>query len=209
MDESVSKLADSESTACIDLGRLLGQRQAFSLVAGRCSAAEAECIRKLRDEEQYKLLEAEWEDFCPKWLSMCRSNADRIIRTLKEHGPAYFVLAQYTRISPEAFRTIAPAVTEKAIRLNGETIELVAENAKRIAVAVSELRKAAKEEAAAAPPPSIKDRLDALERRCDEVVAEFSQWADAQPSAEDQARLWDVLGKTRLGLSLIEMEIKR
>jgi len=138
---------------------------------------------------------------------MSRSNADRIARVLKEHGPAYFVLAQFTRISPQAFRTIAAAVSDKAIRLNGETIELVAENAERITAAVAELRKAAKEEAELAPTPSTSDRLDALERRCEAVVAEFTELASVKPSSEEQSRLWDVLGKTRLGLSLIELEI--
>src|ERR1700674_660050 len=104
MEETVSKLAERESTA-FDLGKLLGQREAFSLVAGRCSAADAECIRKLRDEGAYKLKE--------------------------EPGPAYFEGAQFTRISPEAYRTIAPAVTGNAIRWNGEAIELVAANAQR------------------------------------------------------------------------------
>jgi hypothetical protein len=116
-------------------------------------------------------------------------------------------LAQFTRISPEAYRIIAPAVTGNAIRWNGEAIELVAENAKRITAAVAELRKAAKEEAAPAPAASTRDRLDDLERRCDAVVAEFGELAGNKPSSEEQSRLWDVLGKTRLGLTLIELEI--
>jgi hypothetical protein len=204
MDESVSKLAESESTA-FDLGKLLGQRQAFSLVAGRCSAAEAECIRKFRDEGQYKLLEEDWAEFCPKFLGMSRSNADRIVRVLNECGPAYFALTQFTRISPEAYRTIAPAVTDQAIRLNGEAIELVSENAKRITAAVAELRKAAKVDAPA--PPSTRDRLDALERRCQAVVAEFSHLAGSTPLCEEQSLLRDVLGRTRVELALIELEI--
>ena len=91
--------------------------------------------------------------------------------------------------------------------MNGETIELVAANAKRITAAVTELRKAAKEEEVPAPAPlSTRNRLDALEQRCDRLVAEFGQLASVTPSCEEQARLWEVLGKTRLGLSLIERQ---
>jgi hypothetical protein len=52
--------------------------------------------------------------------------------------PAYFELAQLTRISPEAYRPIAPAVTSQAICLNGEAIALVAENAGKVAAAARE-----------------------------------------------------------------------
>ena len=38
----------------LDLGTWLGRRQAFAVMAGRCSAADAKCLRELRDTKKYK-----------------------------------------------------------------------------------------------------------------------------------------------------------
>src|ERR1035437_6977939 len=43
----------SDPRAALDLGRLLGQRRAFGAVAGRCSAAHAQLLRRMRDEKLY------------------------------------------------------------------------------------------------------------------------------------------------------------
>jgi hypothetical protein len=40
----------SHEPQVLELGIMHGQRRAFGLVAGRCSAAQAECLRKVRDE---------------------------------------------------------------------------------------------------------------------------------------------------------------
>ena len=38
----------------LDLGRWLGRRPAFALVAGRCSATDTECLRQARQREQHR-----------------------------------------------------------------------------------------------------------------------------------------------------------
>jgi hypothetical protein len=38
-----------------------------------------------------------------------------------------------TRVSPQTFRAIAPAIQDGALRYNGETIELNAENSRKVA----------------------------------------------------------------------------
>ena len=43
----------SDNQQVLELGIMLGQRRAFGLVTGRCSAAQAECLRKVRDEKTY------------------------------------------------------------------------------------------------------------------------------------------------------------
>jgi len=48
----------------LDLGRLLGQRRAFTAVAGRCTAAHAQLLRHIHNEKLYRTLAATWEDFC-------------------------------------------------------------------------------------------------------------------------------------------------
>ena len=47
----------------LELGIMLGQRRAFGLVAGRCSAAQAECLRKVRDEKTYLKFASSWASF--------------------------------------------------------------------------------------------------------------------------------------------------
>ena len=51
-------------------------------------------------------------------------------------------LLTLTRISPETYRAIAPAVKDGALHVDGEAIELNAENSRKVAAAVSRLRRA-------------------------------------------------------------------
>jgi hypothetical protein len=39
-----------------ELGKWIGRTEAFLLVANRCSAAQAECLRNLKESESYKML---------------------------------------------------------------------------------------------------------------------------------------------------------
>src|SRR5437016_2460935 len=94
-----------------DLGEWLGRRQAFGMIAGRCSAAEAECLRRIREEKLYLARVPDWEEFCGRYLNMSRRNADRVIGYLEEFGPSYFQLSQVTRISPDVYRAIKPEIT--------------------------------------------------------------------------------------------------
>jgi hypothetical protein len=126
----------------MELGVVLGQSHAFGLVAGRCSAAQAQTVRRLREEKLFKACCEKWEDFCPQYLKMCRAEADRIIRLLEEFGPTYFELSQVTRISAETYRAIAPAIENGALHFNGEAIPLNTDNSRKLAAAVAEMRSA-------------------------------------------------------------------
>ena len=97
---------------------------AFGLIAGRCSAAQAEGIRRLREQKLYKRCTEKWEDFCQKYLKMSRAEADRTIKLLEEFGATYFELSQLTRVSPETYRLIAPQIENGVLHHNGEAIEL-------------------------------------------------------------------------------------
>src|SRR6185369_10794824 len=114
-----------ESDADFKLGEILGTRRAFSSVAGRCSAADAACLRRLRDEKLFAARTATWDEFCPKFLGMSRANANRVIGYLDEFGPDYFELAQLTRINPTEFRAIAANIKYKAVHWEGEAIALI------------------------------------------------------------------------------------
>ena len=124
------------SRQALDLGRLLGQRRALTAVAGRCTAAHAQLLRRIHDEKLYLPLAATWEGFCGPNLAVSRRHADRLISLLNRFGPIYFELSQLVGISPREYLAIEPAVREHSIVVNGEAISLIPENAPKILEAV-------------------------------------------------------------------------
>ena len=87
-------MRDKKTDEAVDLGKWIGRRQAFALVAGRCSAADAGCIRKMRLEKTYLTLERSWERFCRQHLGVSRAWADRII------GQWSWLRADWASVSP-------------------------------------------------------------------------------------------------------------
>jgi len=149
--------------SAIDLGTWLGRRQAFAAVAGRCSAADAECLRNIRERKLFRACGLTWEEFCRQRAGISRSGADQIVRQLEEFGPAYFHLLAVTRITPDSFRLIAPSVTEQGVLYGGELIAFSAENAVRLATAIDELRACA-EPQPPSPAPVAEDPQRRLRR---------------------------------------------
>ena len=177
-------------TGDFELGVLLGSRKAFAAVAGRCSAADAECLRRVRDQKLYLSRAATWEEFCPKYLGLSKTHANRIIRYLEEFGSDYFEVAQLTRITPEQYRAIAPAIREKNIHVNGQAIALIPENSDRVTAAVAELRQAV---TPAAPPLPPQERMAALGRRFGQLAADFEEFAATPLSLAERSQLGAVL----------------
>ena len=157
----------------LDLGVVLGQNQAFGFLAGRCSAAQAESIRRLRNEKLYKRVTEHWKAFCPQYLKMSGTQADTIIRLWEEFGAGYFEVAQLTRVSPETYRALEPAVNQGVLNLNGEQIELTVENSHKVAAAVSELRRSLPPKKPE-PELGLDERIKRLDRLCTTVIEEFS-----------------------------------
>jgi hypothetical protein len=174
----------------VNLGTWLGRREAFAQVAGRCSAADAACIRKMREERQYRELGMNWEQFCKRKLGISKRGADLIIAQLNEFGPAYFLLAQVAKVTPEEYRRISGSVRGQALLHAGEEIPIEAENAGRLAVAIEELRRGQKTvadagsragaeagrgdaaEQAGTKPEDLNRVLDQLERTLTAAVTE-------------------------------------
>ena len=104
-----------------ELNQLLGERSAFSRVADSCSAADAACLRRMRDERMYRFKKVNWSRFCAEYLGISKAEADRIIRRFEEFGQSYFDVSRIVRISPESYRAIAHAVKDKTIEHNGES----------------------------------------------------------------------------------------
>lgn len=168
MDEDSLGGLPAESAVLLEVGIALGQNLAFGLIAGRCSAAQAEGLRRLREEKLYKRCTEKWDDFCPRFLKISRAEADRTIRLWEEFGAAYFELAQLTRVSPETFRAIAPAIQDGALHYQGEAIALNPPNSRRVAAAVAELRSALPKRAA--EPGSLLREIQGLCHETDLTV---------------------------------------
>jgi len=124
-----------------ELGAWMGRKQAFASLAGRCSAADAECLRQIREQKRYRALNMNWEQFCKQRVGVSYNTVDKIIRRLEEFGPAYFLLVQATGITDNEYRRISSAVKEKKLLHAGEEIPIIAENAPKLAAAVEALRR--------------------------------------------------------------------
>ena len=203
MDQPVPELP-AELAELLKLGEVLGQNQSFTIVSGRCSAAGAESLLRMRESRLYLRCASSWKQFCPKHLNISGTQADRIIRMWQQYGPGIFELSQLTRISPEFYRSIEPLIKDNALHFNDEAIELDPENAAKIAGAVAELRRTMPP----APPedkpaPAIPDRMSALEKLCQTIVFEFHNlagvnvdWRSApQPRPDAEGRCHRLAGR--------------
>ena len=149
----------------LDLGTWIGRKQAFASIAGGCSAADAECLRQLREQKKYRGLGLSWEEFCKQRIGIQRQHADRLIRRLEEFGPRYFRLAQATGITPEEYRRIAGSVSEKGLAHAGESIPINAEEAPRPRAAVEEIARVEHLPLSAARQEKLSDGVAAQVRR--------------------------------------------
>jgi hypothetical protein len=140
MDDPTTTDAAANPVSTFDLGAWIGRGQAFSFVANHCSAAQAECLTRIRKDGLYKALNLTWEEFCKQHTGASRAHADEIIRQLEEFGAAYFRLSEIIRISPQSYRTMQAAVKGEAIEVGGESIPITPENAPRIRQAIAAIR---------------------------------------------------------------------
>ena len=196
MEQRISAMEDA-----FDVGAWVGRRQAFALVAGRCSAADAEILFEVREKKLFRTIEPTWEEFCVKRLGMTRSYVDRIIRQFKELGPNYSKLSSFTRIKPAEYRLIAAAVTEDGLCYGDEVIALEPENAPKLAEAVEALRGDAIQETDPVDP--AEQAFAKAERAMKSAVAEFQRLHAMQLDYEGRSKLLIALESGRNRLSLI------
>ena len=146
----------------MNLGAWLGRHQAFGLIANRCSAADAECLKAIRDGGEYKRLGLTWEQFCTRHAGVSRVHAERQIHYLEEFGGNYFRFADVMPISAATYRLIAGAVSDQGLECNGERIPLVRQNRDKVAAAVTAMRAKAETGKGTAVIGGVRRRLDAL-----------------------------------------------
>jgi hypothetical protein len=189
------------------LGNWLGRKQAFAALAGRCSAADAECLRQIHAQRGYRALGVSWTEFCKQRVGISRATADTIIHRLEEFGPQYFIMAQATGIKPEEYRRISGAVRGQALLHAGEEIPINAENAPRLAEAVAELRRApgvgedatvdASDEAAVAEARTqaeIERAFERAARGAKVALAQFQRLVEMHRDGRSRRRLMGELG---------------
>lgn len=206
MNQPITELP-AEVADGLDLGLLLGQHQTLGLVAGRCSAAQAAGLRRLRDEGKFKRLTPRWRDFCAQYLRISGAEADRIIHCWEEFGPAFFELAQLVRISPCAYRQIAPAIRDGALLVDGEAIGLNVENASRLTAAVADLRRALpKQRQKPKTPLPTHERIDELDKQCTVMIAEFREISRLEQAGVNWLKFTSVLTRMTAELRRLELE---
>lgn len=170
--ESVeSKQVDIERV--FQLGTWLGRKQALGLIAGRCTAAEMECLIEVYENKLYLAVEDSWEHYCRRRLGISRRTAERLIRNYRQQGPLVAKLNCFTRVVPREYRLFAAILTEEGLLFEGEVIPLEPDHAPRLAEAVDAVRQQA---AAEMPTPDPTARAFSRAKRCLEAaVEEFSR----------------------------------
>jgi hypothetical protein len=171
----------------IDAGAWVGRQQAFALIANRCSAAQALCLKQVRETRLYEKLELTWEEFCKEYAGISRAQADRLIQQHEEFGDAYFRLSEIARISPETYRKIASQVSDEGLEFDGRKLALTPENAPKIRAAVQTLREQLQQVRDACPPAS--PRITQLVIRLDALVEEVSTIARRLLDPGDRAEI--------------------
>jgi hypothetical protein len=158
------------------LGRLLGRHETLTAIAGRCTAEQVVAMREVREKKLYEGESKDFGEFCLKHFRTSKDNANRLIRLLDEFGPKYFLVAQFTRLSPATYRALAPAIEGDKLNHNGEAIALIPENAGKVAAAVAEIRKTITIKPVADPDPPKPpeppgDPIPPVEAKCNETLA--------------------------------------
>jgi hypothetical protein len=194
----------------LEMGTWLGRRQAFSIVAGRCSAADAQSLRELRESKKYKSLGLTWEECCKQRAGIHRSSAEAIIRNLEEFGPDYFVIAQVTGITAKEYRLIQGSVHNHVLVHAGEEIPVTVENAPRLIAGVDALRRGAGK--AHVPPAGTAAeaafQFAKAERAMRSALAELDKLRVMALDIGGRMRLQSAIGEAAGKLKLLDMQVK-
>jgi len=195
--QELTKPVDS----AFNLGQWVGRREAFGLVAGRCSAAEIEILRRIRDEHLYEETGLSWDAFCTDRLHTSRRTVEREIGYLRKHGPAFFVIRQLTRVTVKEYEAIAANISEQGVTLDGKLIEASSENSDELTAAVGELVKRCvsaepKLESSAAP------AYDSVLKQCRNTVSMLDGF-DESLSEEQKMELANVVAAIRVKAMLL------
>jgi hypothetical protein len=153
-----------EALQILDAAAWVGRQQAFAVIASKCSAAQAECLRQIKETRAHDQLGLTWEEFCIQHAGISRRYAETLISRLDEFGDTYFKLSQLARVSPDTYRRISALVHEDVIEIDGETLALTPENAPRIRAGIQRLRARLRDTKSPTRMVEFQIRLDAILR---------------------------------------------
>ena len=205
MDETKEPISDEQQV--LELGIMLGQRRAFGMIAGRCSAAQADCLSRIKEEKVYLKFAPSWAEYCERHLQINVRTADRVIGLLKKHGTLYFETAALTGISPAEYARIEPNVQDDGIHVGAEVVALIPENASRAIDAIAQLQAEANAAGHAKPEPTAEEQIAGLVERGRKLCAGFHQTAKVAKIIE-RAWLIGAIKKVQAMVNRLELEIR-
>ena len=172
----------------IDAGAWVGRQQAFAVIANKCSAAQALCLKQVRESQVFEKLGLSWEEFCKEYAGISRVHAERLIQQHEEFGDAYFRLSEIARISPETYRQIAGQVSDEGLEFDGGKLALIPENGPKIRAAIQTLRAQLKQ-ARDAGQSAVPGGIVQLHVRLDALIDQISRLARRILDPDDRAAL--------------------
>ena len=176
----------------IDAGAWVGRQQAFAVIANKCSAAQALCLKQVRESQIFEKLGLSWEEFCKEYAGISRVQAERLIQQHEEFGDAYFRLSEIARISPETYRQIAGQVSDEGLEFDGGKLALIPENGPKIRAAIQTLRAQLKQARDASP--GTVPGIVQLHMRLDAVVEGILRMARRPLGPDQRAALQGMAG---------------
>lgn len=203
---------DQNVVQAVEIGTWIGRGQAFGLVANMSLAAQAQCLRTIRESGSYKTLGLTWEQFCVERVGLSRRCVDQLIENLDEFGETYFRLSEIVRISPESYRQIAPQIAEgsETIDIDGEAVAIAPANAGRIRRAVKQMRaELQKAHAEAQVQRHSAPNLANLTSRLDLCLEEISRVTDYPLQADEESALRGLISHASRRLNRISQSIQR
>ena len=189
----------NEAANPLEVGMLLGQRRAFTTVVGRCSAANAQLLRRIRDEKLYRSVSPSWRAFCPDYLHLSRRHADHLIALLNRFGSIFFELSDLVGITPRQYLAVEPAVREDQLVVDGEAISLIPKNAARIGEAVSKLLyRSSSAEPSEPAADSVRRRITELGDRGRQIANQLVELYRARRTREEGELILEIATDIRL-----------
>ena len=70
----------------LDTGAWIGRHQAFAVIAGKCTIAQAVALKELKEARAFEPLGLTWDEFCKQRLAISRSYLHRLITELNITG---------------------------------------------------------------------------------------------------------------------------
>lgn len=198
---------NQEVVQLVDIGARIGRGQAFGMIANQSLAAQAACLRQIRESEEYKTLDLTWEEFCQQYVGLSRRHADELIHKLEEFGAAYFRLSEIVRVSPETYRQIADKVEGQEIEIEGEMVLIAPENAPRIRTAIQRLRTQLQD--AKSREGVAVCTVSSLNRTISDAVSEFTRSSQLFQDSDAKATLSGIADYAIRRLTKVREDLKR